>query len=410
MVGAKSHDTKNEAQKWSSIMVFAKDNKEVKLILNISNNCNMQCKYCYYQSEMNCNPGEMDEEILETIIKRVAESSFEKAEFIWHGGEPLTRGIDFFRNLLLLQKKHLPGIKFLNTVQTNGTLFTKEFIQLFKEHNFSIGISLDGIKDIHDEYRIYKNGKGTFHDIIKNIKVMEEAGIKYGILSVCSDKTLEYIDEYYRFFKSLKGLKGFDILIPQYSEKSQTVSPNNLSKILINLFDKWFYDKESFFEICILSSIVSKILFKLPLSCSFNENCIENSPLVSISPDGTVSPCDNLTYMDLGNIKVRSLDALIFESPTRKMYSKKEQDRLNTCLFCEWYNDCKGGCPLMTDKEGKNVYCQEYKNIFAHTKGIMEKLGILKNDSLNSSSLKNIPNPYLREKMNNIVQTIGLVK
>ncbi len=370
----------------------------------------MQCKYCYYQSEMNYNPGEMDEEILESIVKRVAESNFEKAEFIWHGGEPLTRGIDFFRNLIKLQKKHLTGKAFSNNVQTNGTLLTKEFLQLFKENNFSIGISLDGIQDTHDEYRIYKNGKGTFDDIIINIKEMEKAGLEYGILSVCSDKILEYMDEYYTFFKSRKGLKGFDILIPQYSEKSQIVSHNNLSKILNYLFDKWFYDKESSFDICILSSIASEVLFKLPLSCSFIENCIDHSPLVSISPDGTVSPCDNLTYMDLGNIKDRSLEALIFESPTRKMYSKKEQSRLKTCLFCEWYNYCKGGCPLMTDKQGKNVYCQEYKNIFAHVKGIMEDLEIRTNNSFNSSSLNNIPNPYLREKMKNIVQTIGVVE
>ena len=86
-------------------------NKRIVLLLNITNNCNMACSYCYYQQEMDCNPGNMSIDTLEIVMQKAAESSFDEIEFIFHGGEPLIRNINFFKQAIGLQKKYLKNKK-----------------------------------------------------------------------------------------------------------------------------------------------------------------------------------------------------------------------------------------------------------------------------------------------------------
>ena len=71
--------------------------------------------------------------------------------------------VDFYRKAIDLEERYRrPGMTFLNTMQTNGTLLNDEWCEFFKEHNFLIGLSLDGPRDLHDVYRVDKGGQPTF--------------------------------------------------------------------------------------------------------------------------------------------------------------------------------------------------------------------------------------------------------
>ena len=77
----------------------------------------------------------------------------------WQGGELIIMGLDFYRRSLELEEKYRrPGMTFLNTLQTNGTLLNEEWCEFFKKNNFLIGISIDGPKELHDVYRVDKHG------------------------------------------------------------------------------------------------------------------------------------------------------------------------------------------------------------------------------------------------------------
>ena len=56
-------------------------------------------------------------------------------------------------------------MRFLHTLQTNGTLLDDEWAAFFKEHNFLIGISVDGPRELHDVYRVDKGGQPTFDKV-----------------------------------------------------------------------------------------------------------------------------------------------------------------------------------------------------------------------------------------------------
>ena len=103
--------------------------------------CNLRCSYCYYIEKYDIygsnEKSVMDDKTLENCIKQhFSASSGDTVLFTWHGGEPLLAGIDFYERVLAIQKKYLPqGKNFLNGIQTNGTLITKEWCEFFAASN-----------------------------------------------------------------------------------------------------------------------------------------------------------------------------------------------------------------------------------------------------------------------------------
>lgn len=379
-------------------------NKRIVLLLNITNNCNMACSYCYYQQEMDHNPGNMSIDTLEIVIKRAAESSFDEIEFIFHGGEPLMRNIDFFEQAMDLQKKYLKNKKYINSIQTNGTLLTDDLVHMFIQHKFEIGISLDGPDIVHNNYRRFKDGKDTFRCIEENINILQEKEVNIGILSVCSDKTLENINEYYDLFKGFKNIKGVDLIAPETYGGEIILTQGNFSRLLISLFEKWFYDTSCQFNIRFLDSIIVGFIFSKPSMCYFMKNCLVQNQMLSISPKGDACPCDNHTEIGLGNISEYSLEYMLYENPIRKLYGRKEDDRVEKCIFCRWYSLCRGGCPSHYDKEKGNIYCEDFKKIFSHISKALNAMNIYDKQTLTEENIDNIPNMILRKRIKDIYQ------
>jgi uncharacterized protein len=65
------------------------------------------------------------------------------------------------------------------TIQTNGTLLDSEWAAFFKEHDFLVGISIDGPRDMHDAYRVNKGGKGPFEQVMRGLALLQEHGVEF---------------------------------------------------------------------------------------------------------------------------------------------------------------------------------------------------------------------------------------
>ena len=100
----------------------------------------------------------MPDDILEEyIVQHIDASRTPEIRFSWHGGEPTVLGLDYFRKIAALQRKHRPpGTSITNGIQTNGTLLDEEWCRFLAAERFSVGISLDGPKEMHDRYRVDK--------------------------------------------------------------------------------------------------------------------------------------------------------------------------------------------------------------------------------------------------------------
>lgn len=138
----------------------------------ITKKCNFKCKYCYVYNTINNNHLENDipiNEIKEFIDKKIStiKNKFIRIEFL--GGEPLLciKKIDeICKYLISIYKEKI----FKFSLSTNGSIYSNEIINIIKKYDINIIISFDGIRISHNSNRIYKNNKGTYDDIIENIK------------------------------------------------------------------------------------------------------------------------------------------------------------------------------------------------------------------------------------------------
>ena len=147
--------------------------------------CNLDCAYCFFLDKEVLYPGSkfrMSEPVLEQYIRQLIEAhQTNEVNIAWQGGEPTLMGLDFYRRVLVLVEKYRrPGMTFLHTMQTNGTLLNDEWVAFFKEHNFLIGISIDGPRVLHDAYRVDKGGKPTFDSVMRGLRLLQKHGVDLG--------------------------------------------------------------------------------------------------------------------------------------------------------------------------------------------------------------------------------------
>src|SRR5262249_17342974 len=137
--------------------------------------CNLDCSYCFFLSKEMLYPGSrfrMADELLDAYLRQLIEAHARAPEVVvaWQGGEPTLMGLDFFRRSVELAERYLrPGQRAVYTIQTNGTLLDEEWAAFFKEHDFLVGISIDGPRGLHDAYRVNKGRQGHFHTVIRGL-------------------------------------------------------------------------------------------------------------------------------------------------------------------------------------------------------------------------------------------------
>ena len=168
--------------------------------------CNLNCEYCFYlEKQALFAAGEkyrMSDKVLSAFITNyITSQPTPVVEFVWQGGEPTLLGIDFFKRVVDLQKPFVKRKTITNSLQTNGTLLTAEWCQFLKKHNFMVGISLDGPKEIHDRYRRDRKGNGTFDQVMRGLKLLQEHKVEYNVLACVARDTAKRPLDVYRFFK-----------------------------------------------------------------------------------------------------------------------------------------------------------------------------------------------------------------
>ena len=148
--------------------------KIAKLTLQVTQRCNLRCSYCSYSGIYQNRTHEaktMSYELAKKAIDYVLERTVDEREvnFGFYGGEPLLE-LDLIDKCMsyIHEKGGSKNLTF--TITTNGTLLTPDIYERLVNHDFSIVVSLDGPQGIHDATRKYPDGRGSFDDIMMNLK------------------------------------------------------------------------------------------------------------------------------------------------------------------------------------------------------------------------------------------------
>lgn len=187
-----------------------------QITLELTERCNLRCKYCIYNEGQggyrNFGNRDMTYEIAKQGIDDLIENSGDDSIYVgFYGGEPLLK-FDLMKRCIDYCET-ISGKDITYAITTNGTLMTNEIAQYFAKlgRKIHITLSLDGPQAINDKYRVYKNGKGTFSDVLKGLKNLLEAfkdkdTLSLGINTVLSEPTTDNLDKIETFFEELPGL------------------------------------------------------------------------------------------------------------------------------------------------------------------------------------------------------------
>lgn len=165
--------------------------------------CNLRCGYCY---SSDLHGTRMSPGVLETLLDTAAELEADVVNIVWHGGEPLLAGMEFFRRAVTKQRElcGATGVHFVNALQTNGTLVTDDWAKFFAEHKFDIGVSLDGPAWIHDANRPGAGGRNSYDLAFAGFNRLRAAGNSPGVMSVIDPAAPPPVHDYFQWLKELK--------------------------------------------------------------------------------------------------------------------------------------------------------------------------------------------------------------
>jgi len=161
------------------------DRKIEKITLQVTQGCNLRCKYCVYSENVNVQQRShsnrrMSWETAKNGIDFLWEHSVDspRVNIGFYGGEPLLE-FSLIKCATEYAKKIFRGKKLSFSITTNGTLLTDEIIDFLVREEVWLTISLDGPQEIHDRNRVFSSGEGSFSTIMKNIKRIERLAPDY---------------------------------------------------------------------------------------------------------------------------------------------------------------------------------------------------------------------------------------
>jgi uncharacterized protein len=374
--------------------------------------CNLNCKYCFYLEKEKLYPGERqwrmsDEVLAEYVCQYIEAQPGPEVFFAWQGGEPTLLGVDFFRKAVALQKKFAAGKMISNALQTNGTLLDDEWCQFLAAEKFLIGLSIDGPRELHDQYRVDKGQKPTFDRVMRGLELLKQHRVDFNTLTVVNDANSKRPLEVYRFLKSIGS--EFLQLIPLVERKASvnetglefaappdlghagngespvtpwSVDAAQYGNFLCEIFDEWVRQDVGRVFVQLFDVALGNWMGLGSSLCVFAERC---GAALAIEHNGDLYSCDHYVYPKyrLGNLMNRSLGEMAGSSQQMKFGDDKSDSLPRYCRECEVRFACNGECPkhrfikTPDGEDGLNYLCPAYKKFFNHIDRPMRVMGQL---------------------------------
>ncbi|NLG97681.1 MAG: anaerobic sulfatase maturase [Chloroflexi bacterium] len=347
--------------------------------------CNLDCNYCFYLKKEKLYPDghfRMSDALLEDFTRQYIEAqNVPEITFAWQGGEPSLMGLDFFRKAVDLQEKYRkPGMRINNAFQTNGTLLDGEWCRFFHEHQFLIGLSIDGPRDLHDTYRRDKGGRPTFDRVVRAAELLQQHNVDFNTLTCVSAGNVSRGLDVYRFLRDDLGAR-FMQFIPIIERENETgwqegqkltnrsITGPQYGRFLIDVFDEWVRSDIGNVFVQIFDAALAAWIGERPGLCVFDETC---GLAAAMEFNGDVYSCDHFVEPRcfLGNIQEQPLADLISLPAQYRFGIDKKESLPAYCRACEVRFICNGGCPknrVMNTPDGEpglNALCAGYRAFF----------------------------------------------
>lgn len=343
--------------------------------------CNFRCGYCFYikkaeRFEKN-RSHRMSVDLLEELVKQVMTEGPEQVSFGWQGGEPTLMGLSFFEQVVAFQQQYGRNQQVGNGLQTNGLLIDRSWAKFFQKYSVLVGLSIDGPREMHDQYRLTQGGKGSWQKVVDTAKLLLDSEVSVNALSVVNALTAEHPEEIYNFLKELgfNYLQFIPCLEPNPSHAGRvapfSITPEQYGIFLIKLFDLWkadFVNGLPSVSIRYFDSLIHLFMGMGGAECTMEKSC---GDYLVVEHNGDVYSCDFFVDDEhhLGNIASGKLSEM-FNSRQQLHFGRQKTLLAPQCTTCKWLAYCHGGClkDRLHNPADKSVsgFCQAYKMFFEH--------------------------------------------
>ncbi|MEY3681451.1 MAG: hypothetical protein RL547_2064 [Actinomycetota bacterium] len=378
--------------------------------------CNLDCTYCFFLSKDALYPAgstKMRDDTLEAYVTQLIDAQPDgEVNVAWQGGEPTLMGVEFFRRALTLaERSKRPAQNLVHSIQTNGTLLDAEWLGLFSEHRVLVGLSIDGPADVHDRFRVTKNGSPTHARVEQAWFDLRRADIETNVLCSLSAANVDLPLDVYRYFRDTLSaehvqfipiVERADPLTLELAERgwsdvpgrrrilyrqegnvvtSRSITGRQYGDFLVTVYDEWLRHDVGrvfvqLFDVTLGSHLGIHTL------CVHSPTC---GDALALEHNGDVYSCDHFVEPDhlLGNIHETPLRSLV-DDPRQVAFGQHKSSSLpRMCRECDVRFACHGGCPkdrFATTPDGEaglNHLCEGYQTFFRHSGPGMRRMAEL---------------------------------
>lgn len=360
--------------------------------------CNLKCDYCFYLEKdgvVNKTRSEPSENMSNGMLKRyvrdyIRSHQGQEVDFSWQGGEPTLAGLDFYRNAVIYQQQYAEGKTITNSFQTNAVAINRQWAEFFSQHDFLLGVSIDGIAEVHDKYRISVNGKPTFERVKRALELLKEYKVEFNTLTVINDQNWQRGKETYLALKDLGSTHMQFIPIVEVNANCQeptsghyspqknaelahfSVPSHGYGKFMMSVFNEWLKEDVGHIFIRMFDSILGSWMGYPASTCVQSKEC---GQAMVIEANGDVYSCDHYVYPvnKLGSIEQTTLAQMATSKQQKRFGTAKSLKLTSQCETCDVHRLCHGGCPkhrlvsLDGEKHKHNYLCESYQQIFTQT-------------------------------------------
>lgn len=323
------------------------------LVMNLTNQCNLSCQYCYEfgadkLATPEGKPKFMDLETAKASVEfLLAESAGrESIHITFFGGEtlmnfPLLKEVVVYAN----QRAAEQGRKIDFSLTTNATLLTPAIIEFLSDNQIGVTVSMDGPKEMHDQLRVFSNGRGSYDIIEPRVRALIQ---NHRTRPITARVTLTAgVSDVIRIFRHLKQDLGFH----EVGFAPVTTSPNQLYAIgdggMNHVLEQFHALAGEYLEYALRGeahgfSNVSDTLAELCQGVNKSHPCGAGLGLLGVGPSGDIAPCHRFVDSDahaLGNIST-GIDRARQSDFLRRGNINNKYD----CHTCWARPLCAGGC------------------------------------------------------------------
>lgn len=343
--------------------------------------CNMRCRYCFYAdvSEHRAvkTHGIMDDATMRALIDRaLALADDADITFAFQGGEPTCAGLDYFERFVSYVGEHRGRQTVHYALQTNGYVIDEAWAAFFAAHDFLVGVSLDGYRDLHDWLRPDAAGKGTYRRVMDAIGVLRANGVAFNVLTVLTAQLAKHPQKLYRFYQCehlnfvqlIPCLPGLDDDADEFS-----LTPELFSSFYKVFFRLWVdeFQRGTYRSVTLFDNLIPLFAGVRPQQCGMLGSC---APQFVVESTGDVYPCDFYVldpYL-LGNVTTDALEDMAASSALRSFLAEPRRP-CSACADCPFEGICHKNCKRLNIAYYREDWCG-YRDFLEDAAPVMQRI------------------------------------